>query len=119
MNVKLSSSISNAFDRGIRAFDIEDDNFTFNRKHCMDLLTQIAQRFGDKITLYAMNGLSAEHLDKEIIDLLVKSGMKLLNLSIATGSEEQLKLLHRNTNIEHFKYSCKNMFMIKRVIQLL
>ncbi len=100
----IIEEMQNAFDRGIRAFDIEDDNFTFNRKHCVNLLTQIAQSFGDKITLYAMNGLSAEHLDEKIIDLLVKSGMKLLNLSIATGSEEQLKLLHRNTNIEHFKH---------------
>jgi len=99
----IIEEMQNAFDHNIRTFDIEDDNFTFNRKHCMDLLTQISQRFGDKITLYAMNGLSAEHLDEEIIDLLVKSGMKLLNLSIATGSEEQLKHLHRNTNIEHFK----------------
>ena len=96
--------MQDAFDRGIRAFDIEDDNFTFKRQHCVDLLTQISQRFRDKIKLYAMNGLSAEHLDEEIIDLLVKSEMKLLNLSIATGSEEQLKRLHRNTNIEHFKY---------------
>ena len=99
----IIAEMQDAFDRGIRAFDIEDDNFTFKRQHCVDLLTQIFQRFGGKITLYAMNGLSAEHLDKEIIDLLVKSGMKLLNLSIATGSEEQLKRLHRNTNIEHFK----------------
>jgi radical SAM superfamily enzyme YgiQ (UPF0313 family) len=99
----IIEEMQDAFDRGISAFDIEDDNFTFDRKHCMDLLTQITQKFGDKITLYAMNGLSAEHLDEEIIDLLVKGGMKLLNLSIATGSEEQLKRLHRNTNIEHFK----------------
>ena len=77
----IIEEMQNALNRGIRAFDIEDDNFTFNRKHCMDLLPQISQRFGDKITLYAMNGLSAEHLDEEIIDLLIKCGMKLLNLS--------------------------------------
>lgn len=100
----IIEEIQNAFDRGIRSFDIEDDNFTFNHKHCIDLLTQITQRFGGKIKIYAMNGLSAEHLDEEIVDLLAESGMKLLNLSIATGSEEQLKVLHRNTNIEHFKY---------------
>jgi radical SAM superfamily enzyme YgiQ (UPF0313 family) len=99
----IMEEMQNAFDRGIRAFDIEDDNFTFKREHCVDLLTHISQRFKDKITLYAMNGLSAEHLDNEIIDLLAKCGMKLINLSIASSSEEQLKILHRNTSIEHFK----------------
>ncbi len=99
----IMEEMQNAYDRGIRAFDIEDDNFTFKRDHCVDLLTQMVQRFRGKIVLYAMNGLSAEHLDEEIIDLLVKNGMKLLNLSIATASKEQLRHLHRNTNIEHFK----------------
>ena len=99
----IIKEMQNAFDRGIRAFDIEDDNFTFVRTHCIDLLEQISKNFNGKITLYAMNGLSAEHLDEEIIDLLLLSGMKLLNLSIASSSEKQLKTLHRNTSINHFK----------------
>lgn len=92
-----------AYKRGIRAFDIEDDNFTFEKAHCRDLLKNISNEFAGNIKLYAMNGLSAEHLDEEIIDLLYDSGMRLLNLSIATSSDEQLKTLHRKTNIEHFK----------------
>ncbi|MEA2077618.1 MAG: radical SAM protein [Candidatus Marinimicrobia bacterium] len=99
----ILEEMQSAFNRGICVFDVEDDNFTFVKAHCIELLEQISRKFGGKITLYAMNGLSAEHLDEEIIDLLVKCGMKLLNLSIATSSEEQLKVLHRNTNIEHFK----------------
>lgn len=95
--------MTEAFERGIRAFDIEDDNFTFVRSHCIELLTEITKHFKGKISLYAMNGLSAEHLDEEIIDLLKEAGMSLLNLSIATVSEDQLKSLHRQTSIDHFR----------------
>ncbi len=93
-----------AYSTGVRAFDIEDDNFTFNRSHCVDLLNKIIDSFKNKIKLYAMNGLSAEHLDEEIIELLKNAGMSLLNLSIATSSEKELKKLNRNTNIDHFKH---------------
>jgi len=92
-----------AYDRGIRVFDIEDDNFTFIKEHSMDLLEKIIARFGNKISLYAMNGLSAEHLDEKIIQLLKHAGMKLLNLSIATSSKKQLELMNRHTNISHFQ----------------
>ena len=92
-----------AFEKGIRSFDIEDDNFTFNRSHCVDLLKTLSEIFNNEVKIYAMNGLSAEHIDKEIIDLLINSGMILLNLSIATGSEEELKKLHRHTSVEYFK----------------
>ena len=99
----IIEEIQSAYSRGIRAFDIEDDNFTFKREHCIDLLSKVSKNFSGKVKLYAMNGLSAEHLDEEIIDLLLNAGMTLLNLSIATSSEEQLEKLHRNTNIQKFK----------------
>lgn len=92
-----------AYDRGIRAFDIEDDNFTFVKEHCIELLRHIVREFNGNISLYAMNGLSAEHLNEEILHLLKLSGMKLLNLSIATTSKKQLQNIHRKTSIKHFK----------------
>ena len=102
VNIVLEE-LRGAFSRGIRAFDIEDDNFTFIKTHCVELLTEISREFQGKIELYAMNGLSAEHLDTEILDLLDDAGMRLLNLSIATTSEELLRTIHRKTNLEKFK----------------
>jgi radical SAM superfamily enzyme YgiQ (UPF0313 family) len=91
-----------AYDHGIRAFDIEDDNFTFDRSHCVGLLKEINRNFKNVIDIYAMNGLSTEHLDEEIIDLLICANLKLLNISLATSSVERLALLERKTNTEHF-----------------
>ncbi len=99
---QIVQEMRHAYDRGIRAFDIEDDNFTFVKDHCIKLLKAISDEFSGNISLYAMNGLSAEHLDNEVISLLKKCGMNLLNLSIATSSKEQLKRIHRKTSIAHF-----------------
>ena len=96
--------IHHAYSRGIRAIDIEDDNFTFVRSHCTKLLTKIIREFNGKIELYAMNGLSAEHIDEEIVDLLYGAGMRLLNLSIATTSKEQLQAINRKTHIDKFQH---------------
>jgi radical SAM superfamily enzyme YgiQ (UPF0313 family) len=91
-----------AYDRGIRVFDIEDDNFSLKRSHCITLLDEIIRTFKGNIECYAMNGLSAEHLDEEIIDRLLKANFKLLNISLATVSVEHLQALHRHTDISHF-----------------
>lgn len=107
-NLRLKSidtilkEFQDAYKRGIRIFDIEDDNFTFNKTHCLKLLSALSTDLPHDIQLYAMNGLSAEHLDEEILMHLQKAGLALLNLSIATSSKEQLKQLHRKTNVEHF-----------------
>jgi radical SAM superfamily enzyme YgiQ (UPF0313 family) len=99
----ILKEVHEAYNRGIRVFDIEDDNFTFNKAHCLQFLHALSTDFPKDIQLYAMNGLSAEHLDKELLLYLQKAGLTLLNLSIATSSESQLHRLHRNISIEHFK----------------
>jgi radical SAM superfamily enzyme YgiQ (UPF0313 family) len=100
----ILEEIREAIDRGISVFDIEDDNFSFNKSYCTELLENILSEFRGKINLYAMNGLSAEHLDERIVDLLKEAGMTLLNLSVATVCEEKLKLLKRNTSIDQFEH---------------
>ncbi|MCK4813721.1 MAG: radical SAM protein [Candidatus Marinimicrobia bacterium] len=99
---RVLKEMQTAYDRGIQVFDLEDDNFTFDRPHCINLLNGIINQFKGKVDCYAMNGLSTEHLDEEIIDLLIKANFKLLNLSIATVSATHLKELHRFMNINTF-----------------
>ncbi len=105
------AEMQTAYKRGIRAFDIEDDNFTADRDHCISLLNAIAVNFADRIELYAMNGISAEHLDEEIIDLLKRANLQSLNLSIATLSNSRRSSLNRLTDNEKFfrvaRYSAK------------
>ena len=51
-----------AYQKGVQTFDIEDDNFTFNKTHCLKLLSALSTNFQNNIQLYAMNCLSEETL---------------------------------------------------------
>ncbi len=67
---------------GIQAFDIEDDNFTFDQDRAKQLMGLIIENFGEeKIRFSAMNGVSFASLDGELLRLMKKAGFKTINLS--------------------------------------
>jgi anaerobic magnesium-protoporphyrin IX monomethyl ester cyclase len=70
---------------GIEIFDIEDDNFTYDKTRAKDLMQLIAQTFGEKgIELTAMNGISFASLDGELLSWMKRAGFKTINLSFVT-----------------------------------
>ena len=67
---------------GVRIFDIEDDNFTFDQERAKQLMNLIIGSFGEeKIELSAMNGVSFASLDEELLKLMKRAGFKTINLS--------------------------------------
>ena len=80
---------------GIEAFDIEDDNFTFDLNRAKRLMGLIIETFGEgKLELSAMNGISFAALDGELIQLMKKAGFYTLNLSFVStklSTKERLK----------------------------
>jgi radical SAM superfamily enzyme YgiQ (UPF0313 family) len=67
---------------GTEAFDIEDDNFTFDQERAKRLMNLIIETFGEgKIELSAMNGISFASLDGELLQLMKKAGFRAINLS--------------------------------------
>jgi len=73
---------------GIRVFDIEDDNFTFDQERAKRLMNLIIETFGEeKIELSAMNGVSFASLNGELLELMKRAGFKTINLSyVSTDS---------------------------------
>ena len=70
---------------GIQAFDIEDDNFTFDRKRAKDLMKQIIETFGERnLELSAMNGVSFASMDAELLRLMKRAGFHTINLSFVS-----------------------------------
>ena len=80
---------------GIRIFDIEDDNFTFDQKRAKQLMNLIIEAFGEgKIELAAMNGISFASLDEELLRLMKKAGFHTINLSYVStdpSTKERMK----------------------------
>jgi radical SAM superfamily enzyme YgiQ (UPF0313 family) len=67
---------------GIQAFDIEDDNFTFDQVRAKRLMSLIIEAFGEEtLELSAMNGVSFVSLDEDLLRLMKRAGFKTINLS--------------------------------------
>jgi len=70
---------------GIEIFDIEDDNFTFDRERARQLMALILATFGEgRLELSAMNGISFASLDGELLQSMKKAGFKTVNLSFVS-----------------------------------
>lgn len=82
----------------IRQFNFEDDNLFINKERAKVFLEGLI-RYQElkKISLdfSAMNGISIENIDAEIINLMNKAGFKELNLSLVTSSIKHQKKLNR------------------------
>jgi uncharacterized radical SAM superfamily protein len=90
-------------EHGVRHFDFEDDNFTINKNHAKGLLQEIIRHFGNyHVTLSAMNGLLADTLDEELIQLLKAAGFEWLNIPLVSGSPKIQEDLNRNQSREKF-----------------
>ncbi|MCJ7664598.1 MAG: B12-binding domain-containing radical SAM protein [Desulfobacterales bacterium] len=70
---------------GMSVFDIEDDNFTFDKGRAKRLLSLIRDTFGEGgLQLSAMNGISFASLDGELLGLMKQAGFKEVNLSLVS-----------------------------------
>ena len=70
---------------GITVFDIEDDNFTFDKARAKRLLSLIIDTFGQGcLQLTAMNGVSFAALDGELLRLMRRAGFQEVNLALVS-----------------------------------
>jgi radical SAM superfamily enzyme YgiQ (UPF0313 family) len=89
---------------GARVFDIEDDNFTYERKRLLDILMLIKKRFPARdIELKAMNGLALKNLDDEVLDLLRGCGMRELNIALVSHKDALTERLKRPHHTDEFR----------------
>jgi radical SAM superfamily enzyme YgiQ (UPF0313 family) len=71
---------------GTEVFDIEDDNFTFDRDRAKTLMRRIIETFGERVLrLTAMNGVSFASLDGELLGLMRRAGFDAVNLSFVSA----------------------------------
>jgi radical SAM superfamily enzyme YgiQ (UPF0313 family) len=88
---------------GIRIFDIEDDNFTFDQQRAKQLMNLIIEKFGEeKIELSAMNGVSFASLDEELLGLMKKGGFKTINLSYVSTDPSTKERMGRPKTMTEF-----------------
>jgi len=82
--------------RGVRVFNFEDDNLSFDREWFMSLLTAIRDDPAfEGSELAAMNGLCVSNLDRDVLSAMRNAGFKRLNLSLVTQAPELRDSLNR------------------------
>ncbi len=79
----------------IEAFDVEDDNFTFDQERAKKWLELVIESFQEgTLELSAMNGVSFASLDENLLRLMKRAGFHTLNLSFVsteTPTKERMK----------------------------
>jgi len=72
----------------IQAFDIEDDNFTYDQKRAAEVLRLIIETFGEgRLEMSAMNGISFVSLNGELMGLMKRAGFKTINISLVSTDD--------------------------------
>ena len=91
------------YQEGYRVFDFEDDNLTYDQEEMKILCRKIRQGFPPgEIELLAMNGISYQSLDRELLRLMREAGFSHLNLSLVTSNPAVRKETLRSQRMEKY-----------------
>lgn len=74
----------------IRAIAFEDDNLTLDRKRSLALFEGMAEKF-PHLQWITPNAVSVNHLDRELLGMMKRSGCRSLNLAYESGDPDILK----------------------------
>jgi anaerobic magnesium-protoporphyrin IX monomethyl ester cyclase len=86
----------------VNAIIPEDDLFTANPKHSIKLLNAIHDLNLTDFQLQFPNGLSCNTMNPELMDCLIRTGMKTVNLAIESGSQwVQHNIIKKNCKLDH------------------
>ena len=85
----------------IQMIEIEDDNFTLNRKRTVAILNGIVELNKKRHLDWAVpNGLRIDTLDEETIALMKKSNCKFINIPLEHGDREMLRIMNKKLDVE-------------------
>ncbi|MDD5492388.1 MAG: radical SAM protein [bacterium] len=91
---------------GMKEFQIVDDNFTFYREHAAAVCRLILESKLD-MSWSLPNGIRADRLDEELLQLMKKAGCYYMAFGIEFGSSRMLKLAKKSLDLEDARRNIK------------
>ena len=82
----------------IKELQIEDDNFTGNKKRAMAICQGIIDRRYD-LSINSPSGLAIRSMDEELMDKMKEAGYYSLSFAIESGCQEVLKLMNKKVDL--------------------
>ncbi len=98
----IYQEIRQGYEAGIRDFVFIDDIFNLDKVNSGKLLETII-RDNLNVRLYYPNGLRADVLDKEFIDLMAAAGTVNIDVALESACPRIQKLMKKNLNLEKFR----------------
>lgn len=89
---------------GTRRFYVFDDNFSLNVKRAKTICEMLISS-GLQMEWACPNGLRADRLDRELADLMKKSGCKQVSLGIESADEEVLSRVKKGETLEKVSHA--------------
>jgi radical SAM superfamily enzyme YgiQ (UPF0313 family) len=100
----ILAEMKQRYKEGYRVFDLEDDNFAFDKNETKALCEKIALSFPEKdVQLLAMNGICYWTLDPEILAAMRRAGFTHLNLSLVSTDAALLKSVRRPNLLKKYR----------------
>ena len=103
-NEAILQEIAARYAQGYRVFDFEDDNLTVDRDAMLRLCEGLIARFPARDAQFlAMNGLSHQSLDAELLGLMKRAGFTHLNLSLVSADADTRRKANRPHSLDHYR----------------
>jgi len=83
---------------GIRQFRVQDDTFTGNKKHFIELAKAL-----EPLGIFYRCSTRANHIDDEVSEWLYRSGCREVGLGIECADDEVLKKLHKGMKVKQME----------------
>jgi radical SAM superfamily enzyme YgiQ (UPF0313 family) len=96
------------FERGIRQFNIDDDNFTLSNKRVFEICDEIEKRRLDGLFVRCANGIRADRTTREILERMKEVGFCEVGFGVDGGNDRMLKILKKGETIETIKGAIQN-----------
>lgn len=99
---------------GVRELHIEDDNFTLRKDLVIEFCTQLIQR-GIHVSWACPNGVRLDTLDREMLEVMERSGCYSFAVGIESGSERILRSMRKSLTLEQVR---EKIALIKRTTRI-
>jgi len=88
----------------VNHFEIEDDNFSFNKERTIEILEGIieinSRRKSEEIAWSTPNGVRIDTLDEKVMDVISRSNCLSISIGLEHGDGDVLKIMRKKLSLE-------------------
>ncbi|OPY67918.1 MAG: coproporphyrinogen III oxidase [Syntrophorhabdaceae bacterium PtaU1.Bin034] len=95
------------YEKGIRQFAIDDDNFTLDKQRVLRICDEIERRGLRDLLIRCSNGVRADRVNRELLSRMKEVGVREVGFGVDGGNNQVLKHLKKGETVETIDQSIK------------